>query len=254
MTNRFRDWLFLIAIALLQAPMASGQESALNGKVTDANDKALAAAHVYGSPGKCCPVKRDSAETNPVGEFHLDRAGQVIHIWKEGFASQTLVVKQGISQMHVVLKVSNNLNVPKCMNPMKGYRQIGNRVAFAVPERGVKILGGKWDVDYVRYLIKPRGSSSFLELWFGPYAISLEPNDEQFIESSDFEQRDVALVSLGIAGQDSSGHFANGNRWRHIAFVGTGGAIYKDAAPREAAIFDQIIDSACFIPFDGDPH
>ncbi|MGB7330195.1 MAG: carboxypeptidase-like regulatory domain-containing protein [Terriglobales bacterium] len=239
---------------LLQVSISSGQQAALSGKVTDANGKPLAGVDVQGSSGKCCPVKKDSAKTDPMGDFHLDRAGQVIRVWKEGFTSQTLVVKPGVYEMQILLHVSNDLDVPECRKPRHGYRQIGHRVMFAVPKHGTKILGGKWDVDYVRYLIKPRGSASNLELSFGPYAISMTPDDEQFANSSDFVQRDLAIAGFGLAGQDSSGRFANGNRWRYFAFGGMGGAIYKDALPKEAALFDQIIDSACFISFDGIPH
>lgn len=202
--------LVLIVIAFLQA-LASSQGSGLNGKVTDANGKPIAEANVYGNSGKCCPAETVSTKTDPTGDFHLDRAGQVIHVAKEGFATETLVVKPGIPGIHVVLRASNDLNIPSCKKPLHGYRQIGNRVIFAVPKHGMKILGGKWDVDYVKYVITPSGSTAALELWFGPYALSSEPIDEQFINSADFMQRYVAFAGEGTAGLDSSGHFANGN-------------------------------------------
>jgi hypothetical protein len=49
-------------------------------------------------------------------------------------------------------------------------------VQFDVPEATSEVRGGKPDVDYVRHDIKRKGgkSQSFLELWFGTYAM----NDE----------------------------------------------------------------------------
>jgi hypothetical protein len=88
---------------------------------------------VDGNSGKCCPAKTVSDKTNPTGDFHLERVGAVIHVALEGFAAQTLVVKPGISDIHVVLQASNDLNIPSCKKPLHGYRQIGNRVIFAVP-------------------------------------------------------------------------------------------------------------------------
>jgi hypothetical protein len=243
------SFLLLVAIAPLQASMAFSQESALSGNVTDANGHPLGGVHIWGSPGECCPVKSDTAETSSTGDFRIGRPGQVIHVSKEGFAIQAIVLNPGMSQIHVVLKASNDLNIPACNKPPRGYRKIGDRVASAVPTHDMKVLGGKPDVDYVKYIIKPRRSASALELWFGPYAISSDPDDEQFLNSADFKQRYVAFSGEGTAGVDSSGHFATGNRWRRMAFLGVGGAIYRDVRPQEAALFDRIIDSACFNSF-----
>jgi hypothetical protein len=219
MTASFRNFL-ATAFVLAQVSVAAGQNSGLAGNVTDANGKPVAAAHVSGSEGECCPSKRDAAETDLKGDFRLNSPGQVIYVWKEGFAPQTVILKQGVSEMHIVLQASKHLNVPACGKSEHGYKEIGTQVSFYVPKHGVKVLGGKWDVDYVVYLIKPRRSASRMQLWFGPYAISMTPDDELFVSSSEFAQRDVDLAGFGLAGEDSSGYLTNGNRWRHLAFSG----------------------------------
>lgn len=236
---------------LLLISLSSARETGLQGTVTDSQGKPLAGVHVQGSPGKCCPSDSESTESNSFGKFQLQRPGQVIHFWKENFNLQSQIVKPGMTEIHIVLdQASNGLKLSTCQKSRRGFRQIGGRVLFAVPKSGFQILGGKWDVDYVRYVIKPKDGNSFLALWFGPYAISLEPTDEQFLDSVDFAQRYVTLPVVGVAGEDSYGHLSEGGNWRHMAIATVGGAVYDKASAKEAALYDQIINSACYIQPD----
>jgi hypothetical protein len=239
------------ATVLLLIFLSSAQETGLLGTVTDSQGKPLAGVHVQGSPGKCCPSDSESTESNSFGKFQLKRPGQVIHLWKEDFDLQSRIVKPGLTEIQIVLDQANNsLKLSTCQKLRQGFKQIGGRVRFAVPKSGFQILGGKRDVDYVRYVIKPSEGNSFLELWFGPYAISLEPSDEQFLDSADFAQRYVTLPGVGVAGEDSYGHLSEVGNWRHMAIATVGGAIYDKASVKEAALYDQIINTACYIPPD----
>jgi hypothetical protein len=245
----------LIVVALL-AGLATGEESGLKGIVTDAQGKPLAGVKVFGSSTNCCPAKSDQAETNSAGEFHLDHPGGVIRLRKEGFAPQSFVVRPDAADAHIVLReADNNLTIPQCKKSRRGYTRVGfQHIGFDLPKHGVQVRGGKWDVDYVRYVIRLNEKASSLELWFGPYAISSQPDDKQFIDSLDFAQREATITGVGSAGMESSGHFANGNSWRRLVFMGAGGATYRDSPPQEAVVYDQIIESACFIPFDAASH
>jgi hypothetical protein len=52
---------------------------------------------------------------------------------------------------------ARNPRIPACGAPQKGYSLIGwgkHGLFFSVPKRGVEILGGKPDVDYVKFVIK----------------------------------------------------------------------------------------------------
>ena len=114
--------------------------------------------------------------------------------------------------------------------------------------KNVKILGGKPDVDYVRYVIKPNNGDFYLNLWFGPNSISMEPDDQQFVESVDFSQRNLVSAQGEVIGMDSWGRLSSGLSWRHTAAFGSG-AVYRSADKESAALFDQIINSICTVDY-----
>jgi hypothetical protein len=137
---------------------------------------------------------------------------------------------------------TNSLVIPICEEPAPGHKRIGwgkYGIQFSVPARGVKILGGKPDVDYVRYAIKSKGSKAYLELWFGPYATDSDADDDRFINSVDFAERNVVFPDGSIVGKDSSGRLHSGGSWRHAAVMVQGAAIYRDATQEDAKVFDQ---------------
>jgi len=142
--------------------------------------------------------------------------------------------------------------VPTCGQPVPNQRRIGGKfgLQFDVPTREVKILGGKWDVDYVRYVIKPKDGEGYLELWFGPYAFSPNPEEELLSKSVSTQKRDVVNTDGGQIGADSLGKLQTGEVWRHtlIAISGLEGARYR-AKLENASLFDQIVNSACNVPF-----
>lgn len=231
------------------------QESGLSGKVTDSDGNALAGVTVLGGYS-CCPGKWDKSSTDVVGDFRLANPGSAIHLHKEGFAPKAVVVKTGGPPIQIILSKENGvLTIPTCKPSPRGYKRVGfSHIRFDLPKHKVQIRGGKWDVDYVRYVVKLTNKGSALELWFGPYATSTEPDDKDFINSTDFTQREAILAGEGGGGTDSVGRTANGNRWRKLAFVSAGGALYRDASPQDAEVYNRIMDSACFIPFDESHH
>jgi hypothetical protein len=103
-------------------------------------------------------------------------------------------------------------------------------------------------VDYVHYAIRTRRGTSLLGLWFGPYAISSEPDEKRFIESVSFEQRSL-LVRGETAGIDSYGKSLDGKYWRQTGMLGSG-AEYEEATKKDAEVFNQIIESICYTPYD----
>ena len=122
--------------------------------------------------------------------------------------------------------------VPICTKPGSQMRRIGwgkFGPQFDVPTREVQVLGGKPDVDYVRYVIKPKTGQGYLELWFGPYAFNSSPEKELLINSVNSQKRDVVNTSGEQMGIDSSGKLQNGEVWRHTSFMiqGMNGARYK---------------------------
>jgi len=142
--------------------------------------------------------------------------------------------------------------VPACQKLGRNLRRVGwykYGLQFDVPVREAQILGGKPDVDYFRYLIKPKKGQGYLELWFGPMAFSPEPDKELLLNSVVKQKRKVVNAGAEEIGQDSFGRLENGKIWRHT-FVGTrgmDGAQYQ-AGEADAELFNQIINSACSVP------
>ena len=79
-----------------------------------------------------------------------------------------------------------------------------------MPKRGFVIGGDKPDVDYVRFVIKPIASSSYLQLWFGPYAFNSDPEDERYLDSVSYSERRVSVEDGNGWGSDTSGELRTG--------------------------------------------
>jgi hypothetical protein len=245
----------VVTVGFLLAPPILGQtESPISGTVTTKDGQPIAGVMVYGSMAKtCCPFKREQTTTNKEGQFRLEHPGAVIHFSKDNLQPQAFVVQPGTSGLRIALEPSTgSVVVPVCGKPGPGQKQIGwgkYGLQFNVPERAGKILGGKPDVDYVRYVIKPKTGEAYLELWFGPCAMDTDPGDDQFINSVDFAQRNVDAANGGVAGMDSWGHLRSGTSWRQTAVVGQGGSRYRNARPQDASLFDQVVNSICEVPY-----
>jgi hypothetical protein len=239
-----------LTVALALASSLSGQsEQSVRGFVVTKDGQPIAGVSVQGSIWKrCCPYQEDKATTNEKGEFSLGHGGLVIHFSKSDLQPLAFVVDPGTSQVRVVMSPDENqLTVPACVQPDSVHKLVGwgkYGLHFAVPRAGVQFLGGKPDVDYVLYVIKADKNDSSLNLWFGPHSISTEPDDEWFVESIDFSQRNLA-TSKGVVGMDSRGRARNGLNWRQTAAFGSG-AVYRDVDRGSAALFDKIIDSICW--------
>jgi hypothetical protein len=237
-------------VTLLLTPATAQADSPINGTVTTKSDQPIAGAHVVGSQSKtCCPFKRENAKTSNDGAFHLEHPGVVLHFSKEGFEPQTLIVTPEVVHLHIALLPSNHdLAAPPCGPRLRGTKQIGSVLRFNIPKRGTTLSGGKTDVDYVVWTVKPRNSNSELQFWFGPYAISTFADDEDFLNSTAFSERDIIYPGVGTLGLDSRGELKNGEKWRQTVVAGEGGARYKAKTAEDALLFDKIIDSICMIP------
>jgi hypothetical protein len=246
--------LLLVALALVSSVLGQ-TEQPVKGIVLTKDAQPLVGVSVYGSVGKrCCPYQREKVTTDGKGEFFLEHPGAVVHFSMANMQPLAFVVRPGTSQVHIVMILAeNDLTVPTCAQPGPNQKQIGwgkYGLHFTVPKDGIKVLGGKPDVDYVRYVIKPNKGESYLNLWFGPYSISTEPDDEQLVESADFTQRNLVSVRGEVLGMDSSGRLSSGLIWRHTGAFGSG-AVYRNASKEEALLFNQIINSICTVPYPG---
>lgn len=224
----------------------------IKGVVVDKDGHPIPGVSLHGSTWKnCCPDQQDKATTDEEGKFSLEHAGAVIHFWKSDLLPTVYIAKPDESRITVVMRPDVNPRVlSSCAPADAANRNVGWGPAglhFYVPKKGFKIQGGKPDVDYVHFAVTPKKSSAILELWFGPYAFSSEPEDETLVNSAEFSMRDLDTVH-GKLGTDTRGRSVNGQYWRQTGVLGSG-AIYKNAGKESAALFDKIIDSACWTPY-----
>jgi len=244
----------LLVIAFSLVSSACGQSMPpMRGTVVTKDGQPIAGVSIFGSVWKrCCPYQQDTTTTDDKGKFHLEHPGTVLHFSKAGFQPLVVIVKPGTSQVRIVMTLpENSLTVATCGQSGANEKQLGwgkYGLHFTVPKEGVKVLGGNVDTDYVRYVVKLDKSDSYLSLWFGPYSIAAEPDDEQFVSSASFSQRNLISVKNEVIGKDSSGQLNSGLKWRHTGAFGSG-AVYQNATEGEAAVFDKIINSFCMVSY-----
>ena|SRR6185437_6714157 len=246
-------WTFLAIGLAFASPTLAQTAFPITGTVVTDDGQPVAGVVVQGSVWKsCCPVQQDLVTSDKKGEFRLEHGGTVIHFLKDDLQPETIVVKSGTLNVRVTMHPArNSLSVPICARPERGEKQVGwgkYGPRFTVSVHDATIKGGKPDTDYIKYVIRLKKGKSYLEFWFGPYALPSEPDDEQFVNSSDFAQRNLVIVGGGT-GMDSFGHLRNGSSWRQTVVLGGGGAVYQHALPDEASIFNRIIDSICTVPY-----
>ena len=246
-------WL-VVGLFLAGSYSLAQADTAVTGIVTTKDGQPIAGVAVYGGMSKtCCPYKREHVATDQNGQFRIEHPRGAIHFSKEQFEPKTVVIGSEKTPLQVILGPSaNSLIVPTCAKRESGQKRIGwgkYGLQFNIVKRDVEILGGKPDVDYVRYLLKPKKGEDHLELWFGPYAMDSLPDDDQFTSSDEFAQRDVVNSNGELVGMDSWGQERSGKHWRQTSIVGQGGASYRNITSERASIFDKIVNSACELPY-----
>lgn len=140
--------------------------------------------------------------------------------------------------------------IPACVRS-KGQKLIGwgkYGLFFSVPKRGVKILGGKPDVDYVKFIVKPEKHDAALVLWFGGMAFHPDPPGDTIRISATLTQTKLLSLDGHEIGLDSKGKKHDQSSWRWFGVYSEGGK-YENASTEDAELFDQILDSACLIPY-----
>lgn len=203
-----RKWFVVATIIfgwLLGSVALSQTDSAINGTVMSESGQPIPGTSVRGSLSKICyPFTSESTTTDANGAFRLEHAGVVVHFLHKDYEPHSFVVQPGVTNVEIRLATpSNDIIVPTCFKPQRNQKQIGwgkYGLRFSVPRKGMKISGGKPDVDYVRYLIRADKGAGQLELWFGPYAMSFDPRDDQFLGSSRFSQKRIVSSEGSLFG------------------------------------------------------
>jgi hypothetical protein len=78
-----------------------------------------------------------------------------------------------------------------------------------------------------------------------------DPPADTLKASMTFTQTKLVNRDGNEIGLDSRGKRDDQRSWRWLG-VWAEGAVYENASPEDAALFDQIIDSACLVPYPTD--
>jgi Fe-S cluster assembly iron-binding protein IscA len=244
-----------VTLFALFAFAAWAQNPALSGILKGSDNKPLEGVSISGNTTtlqSCCPyqVHVDKTLSGSDGRFSLPGPTKIVRLWKEGLQPKVIVVKPGTSEIEITLNNDRDtsMNLPACKSVHRSGAAIKeSSFKFIVDEKVAHLIRGKWDTDYVRHIVRSRATNSYMELLFGPYAISSDPGDELFLGSRTFGQRSVLTSEGELIGVDSWGIDANGLAWRLVGFPARGGAFYKLATPGDAKLFDKVINSACLL-------
>jgi hypothetical protein len=149
--------------------------------------------------------------------------------------------------------------VSTCKDLSPGTRRVGARAGdrymlqFAVPEAKVRIREGVTDAPPLIYGfdIRPQGGESILTISYGPP--SNGGVDSARGAYSRVEKRVVLDDTGHSVGEDDLRYLntGTGTRSRRVLFQGWITAEYGHVSDEYAALFDQIINSACLLPSGG---
>jgi hypothetical protein len=239
----------LLTALLFLATKITGQASSpLHGVVTSHDSQPLAGVWVYGSQSRGL-LQREQTKTDENGHFLLRNPGAVVHFSKERFQPSSLIVAPGTSNVYVTLEAATgDLVVLACGKPGRHLKRIGGRygIYFDVPTNEAKLTGGGPGVDAIAYVIKPKKGLGDLTVVFGQFPINRDPPDEMFLNSVQFQQRNVTDANGEVMGLDSFGKLTTGELWRHTYILAQGGLYQSPAAA--TPLFDRVLNSACQIP------
>ena len=126
-------------------------------------------------------------------------------------------------------------------------------------------FGTQFDVSQSLFTVEagmrdmPPGTLYVVTLKNGRNNMVVWQNDEIFSElksgvSNPVGERQIRSTNGIIVGEDRWGYLNDGDRWRYVRFFIGDAVGYQPVSPRQAALFDQIISSACVSPGPQNSH
>ena len=158
-------------------------------------------------------------------------------------------------------------NVSSCAELGPGMRRIGEQMGFQdvgfrfdVPTKDFTIHEGCTDASPLicGFDIRPKSSTAWLSISWGEETTERKPPDPILDSSENVEKRRILDDQRRLIGEESWGYWGQGERWRRVHLLGwiqarygsknaTDVPGYGSVRERDAALFDQIINSACRI-------
>ena len=137
-----------------------------------------------------------------------------------------------------------------------GFQDVGFR--FDVPIKDFTIHEGCTDAGppICGFDIRPKNSTAWLSISWGEETTERKPPDPILDSSDNVEMRRIRNDQRRLIGEESWGYWGQGERWRRVHLLGSVQArygsknerdvpSYGSVHERDAALFDQIINSAC---------
>jgi hypothetical protein len=230
---------FLAAALFVAAFCIKASSSELTGTVESQSGHPLADVSVI-SVGS----NRDETKTDANGFFKLPDHGRVVFFRHKDFRPITKVLDSDVTNLDVILDdaIGSERLVPSCASTDNREKRIGYESKYLVP-KGLKVRRVR-DADYVEWILySKKDKREWLELWSGPTVSNGFPRDELLTSSESFTERYWRCEMGG--GIDMRGRSKNGMRWRFTSLP-YGLATYENVSEETAAIFDLIIDGACW--------
>lgn len=250
-------WLMPVQPGDTSKAQTAKLESA-TGVVANDEHSPLTGVPVYSSP-TCCPVSAAHALTDAAGRYTLEKPGSIVHVRHPGFQPVTKLSSQ--PRLDFTLQpAENSLQLSVCAAP-PSTSAFGGIIRFTPP--GSAQVPPNTGTEFAAYSIPSEASSSYLRIWLGSRAGSMDAAESLYLKSVSFRERFVVDERGKVIGMDTSGITPEGKRWRWVGFnpsldgawpnlqdtavsvVALGMARYEDATEEDSRFFDGIIDSAC---------
>lgn len=147
----------------------------------------------------------------------------------------------------------------KCKALQPGIRRMANQRGFAFDAAlsDFRIIEGTQDASPFAhgFDLTPTSSRSRLHISFGSH-FELTPMDAdpnlKFSEHSD--KRRILDAEGRLIGEDYWGYLERGNIWRRVHLYGFVYATYTNANEEDAEHLNRVINSACLLSVDAEPH
>jgi len=141
--------------------------------------------------------------------------------------------------------------ISACKELAPGMRRIGNRygIQFDVPKNEFTFGEGRSDAGPLvgGFDLSTKNGHSLLVI-STRRPLENVAIDPVRVMSKHVEKRTI-LDDKGLPiGEDNWGYLSSGERWRKVQFQGMVAARYSLVSETEARLFDQVINSACFLP------
>ena len=138
--------------------------------------------------------------------------------------------------------------ISACPDVPSGMHRISSDfgIRFDAPEKAFTVDAALQDMPPATvYVVKLRGSKTNMVI--GGDGVTFRNLETAYpVFSEHVEERKIRDATGRSFGTDRWGYLQSGERWRHVRFSTGDAAGYEPMSPKQAILFDQVVDSACF--------